>query len=114
MVPVTKELEHTRLYAEIEMLRFPNVRVEYQIEDSGFKIPALTIQPLVENAIRHGVRIRNDGLVTVSTFREADAHRITIEDNGAGLIRSRMGFPKKRTLVWKMLKTVWSRCAAAQ
>ena len=72
LIPITKELEHTRLYAEIEMLRFPNVRVEYRIDDESFTIPALTIQPLVENAIRHGVRSRKDGLVTV------------IEDNGTG------------------------------
>ena len=84
LIPITKELEHTRLYAEIEMLRFPNVRVEYRIDDESFTIPALTIQPLVENAIRHGVRSRKDGLVTVSTFREAGAHRVTIEDNGTG------------------------------
>ena len=84
LVPVVKELEHTRLYAEIEALRFPNVRVEYRIEDEGFTIPALTIQPLVENAIRHGVRSRKDGLVTVSTVRESDAHRITVQDNGVG------------------------------
>ena len=84
LIPITKELEHTRLYAEIEMLRFPNVRVEYRIDDESFTIPALTIQPLVENAIRHGVRSRKDGLVTGSTFREAGAHRVTIEDNGTG------------------------------
>ena len=84
LVPVTKELEHTRLYAEIEALRFPNVRVEYRIEDGSFTIPALTIQPLVENAIRHGVRGRKDGLITVSTVREAGAHRITVQDNGVG------------------------------
>ncbi len=84
LVPVTKELEHTRLYAEIEALRFPNVRVEYRIEDEGFTIPVLTIQPLVENAIRHGVRSRKDGLVTVSTVRENGAHRITVQDNGVG------------------------------
>ena len=84
MVPIAKELEHTRLYAEIEALRFPNVRVEYQIEDEHFDIPALTIQPLVENAIRHGVRSRKDGLVTVSSAREGSAHRITVQDNGVG------------------------------
>ena len=84
LVPISKELEHTRLYAEIEVLRFPNIRVEYEIEDSDFEIPTLTIQPLVENAIRHGVRSRKDGLVTVSTVREAEAHRVTIRDNGAG------------------------------
>ena len=84
LVPVTKELEHTRLYTEIEVLRFPNVRVEYHIEDQAFFIPALTVQPLVENAIRHGVRNRKDGLVTVSAVREAGFHRVTVEDNGVG------------------------------
>jgi len=84
LVPITKELEHTRLFTEIEMLRFPNVRVEYQIEDIAFAVPALTIQPLVENAIRHGVRSRKEGLVTVSTVRESDTHKITIRDNGEG------------------------------
>ena len=84
LVPIAKELEHTRLYAEIEVLRFPNVHVEYRVGDDGFEVPALSIQPLVENAIRHGVRSKKDGLVTVSTVRETNAHVITIEDNGAG------------------------------
>ena len=84
LIPVTNELEHTRLYAEIEMLRFPNVRLEYCIEDRDFSIPPLTIQPLVENAIRHGVRSRADGLVTVSTLRVSGAHHVTVQDNGVG------------------------------
>ena len=84
LVPITKELEHTRLYAEIEALRFPNVRVEYRIEDSAVLIPALTIQPLVENAIRHGVRSCRDGLVIISSARESGVHRITVQDNGVG------------------------------
>ncbi len=84
LVPVSKELEHTRLYAEIEVLRFPNIHVEYRIEDQDFQIPALTIQPLVENAIRHGVRSRKDGLVTVTTVCESGCHRITVQDNGVG------------------------------
>ena len=84
LVPITKELEHTRLYAEIEVLRFPNVCVEYHIEDDRFEIPALTIQPLVENAIRHGVRSCDNGLVTVSSVKETGVHKITIRDNGAG------------------------------
>ena len=84
LIPVSKELEHTRLYAEIEMLRFPGIRIEYHIQDDHLDIPALTIQPLVENAIRHGVRGKKDGLVTVSSVREANHHRITVSDNGKG------------------------------
>lgn len=84
LIPIDKELEHTRLYAQIESLRFPGIRVAYRIEDEAFEVPALTIQPLVENAIRHGVRGQADGVVTVSTQREGAMHRITVADNGAG------------------------------
>ena len=84
LIPFDRELEHTRLYAEIEVLRFPDARVEYRIEDDQFEIPALTIQPLVENAIRHGIRNRKGGLVTITTKRESGWHQITIQDNGVG------------------------------
>ena len=84
LIRVQKELEHTRIYAEIEQIRFPNIRVEYEIEDTDFSLPALTIQPLVENAIRHGVRARDEGIVTVSTRKLESRHEIVIRDNGKG------------------------------
>ena len=84
LIPAEKELEHTRLYADIEMSRFENVRVEYDAQDLDFSIPPLTIQPMVENAIRHGVRIREKGIVRVSTRRTEKGHEIRIWDNGMG------------------------------
>lgn len=84
LIPFDKELEHTRVYTEIEMLRFPHVSVEYDVEDPYFQLPPLTVQPLVENAIRHGVRIRAQGRVLVKTLREDSAHVIIISDNGKG------------------------------
>ena len=84
LIPLEKELEHTKIYTDIEMLRFPKIRVEFDIRDSGFSVPALTIQPLVENAIRHGVRVRDKGIVRVSTREEPDAHVLEISDNGKG------------------------------
>lgn len=84
LIPVEKELEHTRLYADIEMVRFENVRVEYDTQDMGFFLPALTIQPIVENAIRHGVRARQEGIVRVITRLTDSGHEIVIEDNGVG------------------------------
>lgn len=84
LIPFEKELEHTKIYTDIEMLRFPSVRIEYDIEDAEFYVPALTVQPLVENAIRHGVRIRPHGVIVVSTRREAAQHVIAIRDNGKG------------------------------
>ena len=84
MISFEKELEHTRSYADIEMVRFPNIRVEYAIEDSGFSVPPLTVQPIVENAIRHGVRIREEGIIRVSAYQTEAGHEILISDNGVG------------------------------
>lgn len=84
LISLNRELEHVRIYAEIEMIRFPNVQVVYDIRDKDFKLPALTVQPIVENAIRHGVRGRKTGLVTVITFLEGGNHFVVIRDNGKG------------------------------
>lgn len=84
LITIAEELEHTRIYSEIEMIRFPNIHVDYDIRDTDFDLPPLTIQPLVENAIRHGVRIRDYGQVTVSTDRTEQYHTIRIQDNGVG------------------------------
>lgn len=84
LIPFEKELEHTETYAEIEMVRFPNIRIDYDTEDTEFDIPALSIQPLVENAIRHGVRIRKSGVVRVISRKYDDYHEIIVQDNGKG------------------------------
>ena len=84
LIPLSKEVEHTRLYTEIEQLRFPNIRVEYQIAEENCEIPPLTIQPLVENAIRHGIRGQKDGTVIISAFHENRTFVITVRDNGTG------------------------------
>lgn len=89
-IPFEKELEYTKKYAEIEMVRFENITIEYKIEDEDFTIPALTIQPLVENAIRHGIRIRENGIVTVHTYYADDFHYLIIQDNGIGFDLSKI------------------------
>ena len=84
LIPFRKELDHTLVYAQIEMERFPHVHLDYEIEDEDFLIPALTIQPLVENAIRHGVRGNTRGQIDISTNLLSDCHEIVIQDNGKG------------------------------
>ena len=84
LIPLAKELEHTRVYTEIETIRFPHIRIVYDIRDEACSVPALTIQPLVENAIRYGARSREEGIVKIIAFREDHAHLIVIEDNGIG------------------------------
>ena len=83
-IPFEKELEHTRLYAGIEMVRFENVEVKYNISDASFTVPPLSLQPLVENAIKHGVRIRDKGVVEITTAFKDGFHEITVSDNGSG------------------------------
>jgi len=83
-IPLERELKHTRIYTEIEALRFDNITFEFKIEDEDFEIPALVIQPMVENAVRHGVRSRKDGHILVHTFADENYHNIVIKDNGKG------------------------------
>jgi len=84
LIPIEKELEHTRVYADIEMTRFSNIHLEQEIDDKDYMVPPLTIQPMVENAIRHGVRIREQGIVRIITKRTDACHEIIISDNGKG------------------------------
>ncbi len=84
LVPFKQEFEHTRVYSEIEMIRFPNIRIDYDIEDEEFELPALTLQPVVENAIRHGVRIRKTGSIWIIVKTENGYHEIIVRDNGKG------------------------------
>ena len=84
LISIQEELQHTRVYADIEMLRFSNISVEYHIEADDFSVPALTVQPLVENAIRHGARDCEHGIVEVTTKQTKSDYVITISDNGVG------------------------------
>ena len=84
LIPFEKELEHTRTYVQIEETRFQNIHVTYDIQDSDFSLPPLTLQPMVENAIRHGVRIRDKGIIEVITRKQNGFHEILIRDNGVG------------------------------
>ena len=84
LIPFRKELEHTRIYADIEMMRFPYIHISYDIKEDDFELPALSIQPMVENAIRHGVRGRYNGSVKIMTRGEEKEIVISVIDNGKG------------------------------
>ena len=86
-IPFTTELEHTKSYLELEQLRFPEeLNVEYDLQCTAFLLPTLTLQPLAENAVRHGVRQSESGAGTVkiSTRETPDHYEITVTDDGAG------------------------------
>lgn len=82
----SKELEHVKTYLSLQKRRFGDtLQVEYDIQAESFLLPSLTVQPLVENAIRHGITMREDGgTVTISTREQETCWQITVHDNGIG------------------------------
>ncbi len=86
--PITfeKELDHVKNYAEIEKIRFGDrLNIEYDVEVTDFSVPPLTLQPIVENAIKHGVTQKAEGgTVTVKTWETASYNIICVKDDGVG------------------------------
>lgn len=82
----SKELEHTNIYLDIEKLRFGNrVNVEYDIKSDDFNMPTLTLQPIVENAVKHGIcKKLEGGTIKISTEKKGRDYIITVSDNGIG------------------------------
>ena len=88
-----KELEHTKIYLDIEQMRFAgDLQVRYDIACTGFSLPALTVEPLAENAVRHGVREKPDGrgTVVIATRETPDGYEITVTDDGPGFDPDRL------------------------
>ena len=85
-VPFTQELEHLKKYLYIEKLRFDDLlNIEYDIQATDFVLPLLSVQPLVENAVKHGVGMKEDGgTVRISTRETETAYEVVIEDDGVG------------------------------
>jgi sensor histidine kinase YesM len=104
-VSLENELELTKAYTEIEKARFgERLIVEYDVDESLMeqRILPLTIQPLVENAIRHGLMKRkNGGRVRIVVQREVDKIGITVEDNGIGIEDLEAVFQRKDSLKQK-------------
>ncbi len=84
--PFLQELQHTDIYLDIEKLRFGDrVKVEYDIKSDDFNMPILTLQPIVENAVKHGIcKKLEGGIIKISTEKKGRDHIITIADNGIG------------------------------
>ena len=95
-IPLSQELRHVQLYTDIEQIRFPDMRVEYDLRSGEFMLPALTIQPLVENAIKHGLmKLESGGTVVVSTYETATAYCVQVRDDGVGFDLTRTRDTKK-------------------
>ncbi len=86
LIPFTDELEHTRAYLAVEKARFEGqLFVEFDTPHTFFKLPPLTLQPVVENAVKHGISPQLGPMyLSVRTRAAEDASEITVEDTGPG------------------------------
>lgn len=80
------ELKHIETYLSLEKLRFEDeLSIEYDIGATNFCVPVLSIQPIVENAVKHGVGPKiGGGTVRISSREKADYYEIIVEDDGMG------------------------------
>ncbi|WP_158606750.1 ATP-binding protein [Paenibacillus ginsengarvi] len=88
LIPIERELEVVKAYVAIEQLRFgERLEVEFELDDTlTLLIPPLTIQPLVENAVQHGIGPKlTGGKVRLSIRRIGGETEICVEDDGVGI-----------------------------
>lgn len=88
MVTLETELEHVKAYVMLEEARFEEhltVKIEAGDQDCVCRVPNLILQPIVENAIRHGAMKRKKGIVAIRVRKEEKSTVIDVEDNGPGI-----------------------------
>jgi two-component system LytT family sensor kinase len=104
-IPLAGELEFLRTYLEVERVRFGDrltSSIDVSEEASGALVPALFLQPLVENSIRHGLAAhQHEGLIRIGAVRVGDRLLISVVDNGGGfgggsLLREGVGLSNTR------------------
>lgn len=90
IIPLEQEIEHVKSYLIIQNMRYDEVihsRFEIAEDCRNALIPKITLQPLVENSIYHGLRVKDgeSGEVAISAFREGKDICVTVADNGSGM-----------------------------
>jgi two-component system sensor histidine kinase LytS len=99
-IDLEQELKHTRAYLNIEKVRFSDrLSVQFIIDQNlnGVNIPPLTLQPIVENALKYGLGdIPQDGVLIIRADKVENRARISVQDNGSGF-----PFEKANDYLWK-------------
>ena len=81
----SREMDHVKHYTDIEQVRFPDMTIQYDLRSVEFLLPALSVQPLVENAIKHGLMgLEKGGIVTISAYETNEAYVVEVTDDGVG------------------------------
>ena len=93
---MSQEMEHVHHYINIENVRFPDMTFSFEMRSEDFSLPALTIQPIVENAIKHGLmKLEKGGSIRVISYETDTDYCISVEDDGVGFDTSKLLDEKK-------------------
>jgi hypothetical protein len=93
---MSQEMEHVHYYISIENVRFPDMTFSFEMRSEDFRLPALTVQPIVENAIKHGLmKLEKGGSIRVISYETDTDYCITVEDDGVGFDTSKLLDEKK-------------------
>jgi len=92
-IPFENELNHTISFLNLEKAMYGEaLNVIYDIQEKHFNLPALTMQPIVENAVKHGIgKKEGGGTVTISTKEAESNYLVIITDDGAGFEQGKIG-----------------------
>ena len=98
LVSFESELKHIQTYVELEKMRFnERLEVKYDIQVSDFNVPCLSIQPIVENAIKHGVLQKIEGgTVILKSYEDNDFYYVEVEDDGVGFDINKIDFDSNK------------------
>ena len=85
-IPFASEVSHIKSYVNIEKVRYADrLNMEYDIQADEFTVPPLSVQPLVENAIKHGVSKKvGGGTVLLKSYERPDCYVVEVNDDGLG------------------------------
>ena len=82
---MSQEMDHVHHYVSIENVRFPDMTFSFEMNSEDFYIPALTIQPIVENAIKHGLmKLQKGGTIRVISYETETDYCVSVVDDGVG------------------------------
>ncbi len=86
LIAFEDELRHIQSYVALEKMRFgERINIDYDIQTTDFYVPPLSIQPIVENSIKHGILKRIEGgSITLKAYKNDDSYIVEVIDNGVG------------------------------
>lgn len=94
LIPFEDELNHIKTFIKLEKMRFnERLNVVYDIKVTDFNVPCLSIQPIIENAVKHGVLQKVDGgTVILKTYEDDKFYHVEVEDDGVGFDIDKVDF----------------------